>query len=33
MWGIENPWSVYDYIYRRDMRKNLNFMCIINVDK
>ena len=30
MWGIENPWSVFDYVYRRDMRKRLNFMCLVN---
>lgn len=30
MWGIENPWTVFNYIYRRDMRMRLNFMCLIN---
>lgn len=33
MWGIENPWTVFNYIYHRDMRKRLNFMCIINNQK
>lgn len=33
MWGMQNPWSVYDYIYRRDERQKLNFMCLINADK
>ena len=30
MWGIENPWRVFDYIYTRDPNKSFNFMCIIN---
>lgn len=33
MWGIENPWSVFNYVYERDISKNFNFMCIINKDK
>lgn len=33
MWGIENPWKVFDYIYRRDFTKQFNFMCIINEGK
>lgn len=33
MWGIENPWNVFDYIYKRDISKKFNFMCIINNDK
>lgn len=33
MWGIENPWTVFNYIYQRDMRKKLNFMCLINDSK
>ena len=33
MWGIENPWTVFNYVYRRDMRKKLNFMCLINERK
>ncbi len=30
MWGIENPWTVFDYVYKRDMSKKFTFMCIIN---
>ena len=33
MWGIENPFSVFDYIYHRDFSKDFNFMCIINDNK
>jgi hypothetical protein len=33
MWGIYNPWSVFDYVYKRDMTKQFNFMCIINMEK
>lgn len=33
MWGIENPWSVFDYVYERDKDAEFNFMCIINEDK
>lgn len=33
MWGIENPWNVFEYIYKRNMDKDFNFMCIINDDK
>lgn len=33
MWGIENPWNVFNYVYERDMSKSFNFMCIINEDK
>lgn len=33
MWGIENPWSVFDYVYQRDFSKKFNFMCIINDEK
>jgi len=33
MWGIENPWSVFNYIYNRDFTAKFNFMCIINHDK
>lgn len=33
MWGIENPWSVFNYVYLRDMSNEFNFMCIINEDK
>ncbi|MFV0254575.1 MAG: NgoPII family restriction endonuclease [Erysipelotrichaceae bacterium] len=33
MWGIENPWSVFDYIYKREFNSEFEFMCIINEDK
>lgn len=33
MWGIENPWKTFDYIYRRDNSKKFNFMCIISTEK
>ena len=33
MWGIENPWTAFRYVYQRDFRKQLNFMCLINKKK
>lgn len=33
MWGIENPFSVLDYVYKRDYSKKFNFMALINNDK
>lgn len=33
MWGIENPWNVFNYVYNRDLNKKFNFMCIINDEK
>ena len=33
MWGIENPWKVFDYVYQRDFSKSFTFMCVINNDK
>lgn len=33
MWGIENPWRVFDYIYQRDSSRKFTFMCIINDTK
>lgn len=33
MWGIKNPWNVFDYIYKRDNKKDFSFMCIINEEK
>jgi hypothetical protein len=33
MWGIENPWNVFSYVYKRNPQKNFNFMCIINNEK
>ena len=33
MWGIQNPWTVFDYVYHRDPTKSFSFMCIINAEK
>lgn len=33
MWGIANPFNVFDYVYERDSSKNFNFMAIINKSK
>lgn len=33
MWGIENPWKVFHYIYDRPTDGELDFMCIINETK
>lgn len=33
MWSIENPFKVFDYVYKRDFSKSFNFMCIINEEK
>lgn len=33
MWGIENPFSVFNYIYKRDFSKKFNFMALINEEK
>lgn len=33
MWGIENPFTVFNYVYQRDFDKDFNFMCIINSEK
>lgn len=33
MWGIENPWKVFEYLYHRDLSKKFTFMCIINDTK
>lgn len=33
MWGIENPFTVFNYIYNRDFSKDFNFMCVINDEK
>lgn len=30
MWGIDNPFSVFNYIYKRDFSKKFNFMALIN---
>ena len=33
MWGIENPWNVFRYVYSIGNTDTFNFMCIINDDK
>jgi len=33
MWGIENPFKVFNYIFDRDNTKKFNFMAIINNEK
>ncbi|MCM1578284.1 MAG: NgoPII family restriction endonuclease [Ruminococcus sp.] len=33
MWGIENPFNVFEYLFKRDRSRKFNFMCIINDDK
>lgn len=33
MWGIENPFTAFKYIYTRNPSNKFNFMCIINTDK
>ena len=33
MWGIENPWTVFKYIYEKDLSKEFNFFAIINEKK
>ena len=33
MWGIENPFQVFKYIFARDMEKEFNFMAVINRQK
>lgn len=33
MWHIENPWHVFDYVYRRNFQAEFNFMCMINLEK
>lgn len=33
MWGIDNPWSVFHYVYQKDTSKEFNFMCLINEHK
>lgn len=33
MWGIENPWTVFNYIYKKDTKKEFNFFALINKEK
>lgn len=33
MWGIENPWTVFNYIYQRKANSTFNFFALINKKK
>ena len=33
MWGIENPFTVFKYVYTKSPNSKFDFMCIINTDK
>ena len=33
MWGIENPWTVFKYVYEKDLNSEFNFFAIINEEK
>lgn len=33
MWGIENPWKVFNYVYTKNNQNKFNFMAIINKEK
>lgn len=33
MWGIQNPWSVFQYVYTHTVPTEFDFMCIINNEK
>lgn len=33
MWSIENSFSAFDYVYKRNFKNKFNFMCIINKNK
>lgn len=33
MWGIENPWTVFKYVYEKELEKEFNFFAIINEEK
>lgn len=33
MWGIENPWRTFSYVYKKPADKEVDFMCIIGEDK
>jgi hypothetical protein len=33
MWGITNPWNVFNYVYTRPVNKKTTFMCLINETK
>ena len=33
MWGIENPWEAFNYVYRRDERQKFNMMALVSEKK
>lgn len=33
MWGIDNPWKAFRYVFKTDNENGFEFMCIINEDK
>lgn len=33
MWGIENPWTVFKYVYEKDLNSEFNFFAIVNEEK
>ncbi len=33
MWGIENPWKAFNYVYEIKKDASFDFMCIINEEK
>ena len=33
MWGIENPFNVFNYVYKQNENSIFSFMCLINQDK
>lgn len=33
MWGIQNPWNVFRYVYAPNTAHTFDFMCIINISK
>lgn len=33
MWGIENSWTVFKYVYEKDLNSEFNFFSIINEEK
>ena len=33
MWGIENPWKVFEYVYKKPANKSFDFMCLISKSK
>ncbi len=33
MWGIENPFKTFNYVFKRDNSKEFTFMAIINLNK